>query len=113
MMFLNLPQHILQTSIRENAQQNTATNETLIRCKKKDANLISELPSTDEILVDENGCDRSIYFVSEASDNSWISSYFDPWETHGTPFLTTSCPQAKHISLKHGEAFLPVTMRFP
>jgi hypothetical protein len=74
MMFFNLPQHILKTSIRENAQENTATNETLIGCKKKDANLISEIAITDEILVDGKECNRSIYFGCEASDNSWFFS---------------------------------------
>lgn len=65
--------YILTTSIRENAQENTATSETLIGCKK-DENLIWELASTDEILVDEKVCNNSIYFVCEASDNSWFFS---------------------------------------
>jgi len=64
--------YILKTSIPENAQENTATNETLIGCKKNE-NRISELASTDEILVHEIGC-RSNYFVCEASDNRWFFS---------------------------------------
>jgi hypothetical protein len=70
MMFFNLPQRILKTNIPDNPQENTAR----IGCKKKDANLISEIAITDEILVDGKECNRSIYFGCEASDNSWFFS---------------------------------------